>query len=302
MLYEYEGIRDGVSRRTIQLDIQTMRSDKLGYNAPIIVVDKKYYTYETPGFSITQSKMSNQDLEKLNDVMRMLHQFKGFSYFEDVTAIIGKIEDKILQQRKAEVYIDFEKNELLKGLEWIDPLLAAVKSKTVLEVSYQSFQAKAPSQFVIHPYLLKEFRNRWFIFCKRQGLKGLSILALDRMHHVAANRDLPFHQEMEIDIQHFFDDVIGVTKSQHQQPETIVLEFNPSNAPYVITKPLHPSQQVLHHSDASLTISIEVVLNIELERDILGFGEGVKVLSPRILRNRVAMRLRKAAEGYHAEQ
>ena len=40
-LYEYEGI-DGVSKRTIQSDIQMMRSDKLGYNAPIVVVDRKY--------------------------------------------------------------------------------------------------------------------------------------------------------------------------------------------------------------------------------------------------------------------
>ena len=43
-LYEYEGIDKGVSRRTVQADIQVMRSDKLGYNAPIIVLEKKYYT------------------------------------------------------------------------------------------------------------------------------------------------------------------------------------------------------------------------------------------------------------------
>ena len=36
-LYEYEGREINVSRRTVQLDIQMMRSDKLGYNAPIVV-------------------------------------------------------------------------------------------------------------------------------------------------------------------------------------------------------------------------------------------------------------------------
>ena len=40
-LYEYEGREVNVSKRTIQLDIQMMRSDKLGYNAPIVVYDKK---------------------------------------------------------------------------------------------------------------------------------------------------------------------------------------------------------------------------------------------------------------------
>ena len=52
-LYEYEGIDKGVSKRSIQMDIQFMRSDKLGYNAPIIVLEKKYYTYEDPDYSIT---------------------------------------------------------------------------------------------------------------------------------------------------------------------------------------------------------------------------------------------------------
>nr|WP_197684920.1 hypothetical protein [Proteiniphilum saccharofermentans] len=36
-LYEYEGRKVNVSKRTVQLDIQTMRSEKLGYNAPITV-------------------------------------------------------------------------------------------------------------------------------------------------------------------------------------------------------------------------------------------------------------------------
>src|SRR3954469_218636 len=52
-LNEYEGISKGISVRTIQLDIQTMRSEKLGYNAPIIVTDKKYYSYEDKNYSIT---------------------------------------------------------------------------------------------------------------------------------------------------------------------------------------------------------------------------------------------------------
>ncbi len=51
VLYDTEGIRSGVSKRTIQADIQLMRSDKLGYNAPIIVKEKKYYSYEDAGIA-----------------------------------------------------------------------------------------------------------------------------------------------------------------------------------------------------------------------------------------------------------
>ena len=68
-LYEYEGIDKGVSRRTIQMDIQLMRSNKLGYDAPIVVVDKKYYTYEDPEYSITNIPLTDQDLGKLSEVV-----------------------------------------------------------------------------------------------------------------------------------------------------------------------------------------------------------------------------------------
>ena len=51
-LYDMEGIDKGVSLRTVQGDIQIMRSDKLGYNAPIEVYENKFYRYADPEYSI----------------------------------------------------------------------------------------------------------------------------------------------------------------------------------------------------------------------------------------------------------
>src|SRR4051812_12160766 len=77
-IYEYEGITKGISKRTIQLDIQNMRSEKLGYNAPIVVADKKYYSYEEKHYSITNTPITQQDMGTLNEVLEVLKQFKGF--------------------------------------------------------------------------------------------------------------------------------------------------------------------------------------------------------------------------------
>jgi len=57
-LYEMEGILRGVSVRTVQADIQMMRSDKLGYNAPIEVYDGKFYRYAEADYSISESPLS----------------------------------------------------------------------------------------------------------------------------------------------------------------------------------------------------------------------------------------------------
>ena len=70
-LYEYEGITKGISRRTIQMDIQMMRSEKLGYNAPIVVYDNKYYKYENEDYSITNTPLSEQDLKVMSSGIRL---------------------------------------------------------------------------------------------------------------------------------------------------------------------------------------------------------------------------------------
>ena len=62
---EMEGITKGVSLRTIQGDIQMMRSDKLGYNAPIEVYDLKYYRYSDPDYTITGMPLSSNDVDVL---------------------------------------------------------------------------------------------------------------------------------------------------------------------------------------------------------------------------------------------
>ena len=60
-LYEMEGITKGVSVRTVQGDIQIMRSNKLGYNAPIEVYDNKYYRYADPEYSINDNPLNAED-------------------------------------------------------------------------------------------------------------------------------------------------------------------------------------------------------------------------------------------------
>ncbi len=299
-LYEYEGIKTGVSKRTIQLDLQFMRSDKLGYEAPIEVIDRKYYSYSDKNYSITKSKISAQDIDKLNEVIAVLKQFKGFNYFEGITEMVGRLEDKVLKQINAdETHIDFEKNELLKGLDWIDVLLKAVRQKTCLDIDYQSFKARKPATISLNPYLLKEYRNRWFLLARKQNATDLQILALDRILGVRERKDLNFQAANDFEVGSFFDNIIGVTKTLKSEPVLIHFHANAQHAPYIATKPLHNSQIILKNDpEEGMVFSIKVCLNYELEREILGFGEHLQVLSPRNLKKRIQTRLQAAAAQY----
>lgn len=297
-LYEYEGITKGISRRTLQLDLQTMRSEKLGYNAPIVVTDKKYYSYEDKNYSITNSPLNTQDLGTLTEVLGVLQQFKGFGYFEELTGMVTRLEDKLYkQQHKGQSYIDFEKNELLKGLNHIDGLHKAILQKLTLEVVYQSFKAREAQVLVFYPYLLKEYRNRWFLLGVNRKGKSVMILALDRIVQFKSLTSEKYHKP-DFDVTSFFSDVIGVSKVPGQKPINVVLKIVREHAPYITTKPIHPSQKILKEEKDGTIFSLDVIWNFELEREILGFGEQIKVLAPKRLAGKIISRLKKSAMQY----
>lgn len=297
-LYEYEGIEKGISKRTIQMDIQMMRSEKLGYNAPIVVYDNKYYKYEDENYSITNTPLSEQDLKTMSEAVEVLRQFKGFSYFNDMGEIVSRLEDHVTSAKtKSSPVIDFEKNENLKGLSYLDTLYHAITNKSVLQIAYQSFRAKSASSFVVHPYLLKEYRNRWFLFGRQKG--ALVNLALDRMLDVEILHKVKYIENDLFDIETFFQNVVGVSKNSGMQPATVRFWIDAANTPYVETKPFHKSQQVVERfENGSAIFEIEVVITQELCREFLGFADALKVISPRNLVDTMAKKLTRAATQY----
>lgn len=299
-LYEYEGIDKGISRRTIQMDIQVMRSEKLGYNAPIVVYDNKYYKYEDDDYSITNTPLSEQDLKTMSEAVEVLRQFKGFSYFSDMGEIVSRLEDHVTSARKKTIpVIDFEKNESLKGLNYLDVIYNAIVNKQVLRIKYRSFKARSASSFLFYPYLLKEYRNRWFVFGSKRGTPSLYNLALDRIHQIEAVPDEPYRENTLFDAETFFDDLIGVTKNIGMKAERIRFWVDRQNAPYVETKPFHKSQKLIERqSDGSAVFEIQVIINHELHKELLGFADAIKVLSPQSLVDFMCSKYKSANERY----
>lgn len=299
-IYEYEGITTGVSKRTLQLDLQNMRSDKLGYNAPIIVESRKFYTYADRNYSITNTPISGLDLDKLKEVIGFLRQFKGFGFFEDLTGIVTRLEYKVDKKRNQQVnFIQFETNEQLKGLNHIDPIHQAIRNKTTLYIRYQSFRADKYWESLFYPFLLKEYNNRWFVLGRSDQFNSFSLLALDR---IIALKKQPLDPYMEVDqdlINHYFDDVIGVTRPSGQEPIKILLRIKKTQYPYLLTKPMHSSQKMEKEEEDTVIISLKVYWNYELERELIGLGEAIEILEPIELRDKVITRLKATLKLYN---
>lgn len=299
-LYEYEGIDKGISKRTVQMDIQMMRSEKLGYNAPIIVYENKYYTYEDEDYSITDTPLTEQDLKVMSEAVEVLRQFKGFSYFSEMGDIVSRLEDHVTSAKMKTIpVIDFEKNESLKGLNYLDVIYNAIVNKQALDMKYRSFKARSASSFIFYPYLLKEYRNRWFVFGVKRGTPMLMNLALDRIHSLEVAEKEQYRENTWFDPLTFFDDIVGVTKNVGSKVETVRFWVNAQNAPYVETKPFHKSQKLVEtQEDGSMIFELEVVINQELQREFFGFVDTIKVLAPQSLVDFMGYKFRMAKELY----
>ncbi|HCN04947.1 MAG TPA: WYL domain-containing protein [Bacteroidetes bacterium] len=301
-LYEYEGIDKGVSRRTVQADLEVMRSGKLGYEAPIVVIDRKFYSYSDKDFSITNIPLTPQDLVVLSEASALLKQFKGLPHSADLGEMITKLEDKIhAQKTHTRQVVDFERNDHLRGLHWIEKIRQYIVSERCFSVMYKSFKARSASIYPFSPYLLKEFRNRWFVLgTAHVQHQTIQTLALDRIELITDCMDdeATFIPNEVIDIETYYDDVIGVTRNLKSNPAKVVFKANKRNAPYIQTKPLHRSQKVIRDEEDGVVFSIDVVLNTELERELLGFGGSIEVLSPQLLRRRIKDNLTTAVKHY----
>lgn len=301
-LFEYEGKESNISKRTIQLDIQMMRSEKLGYNAPIVVYDKKYYKYEDEDFSITDIPLTETDINVLTETVSMLKQFKDFSLFSDVSDILQRLEDKIYAEKShTKPVIHLDKNEKLKGLHFLDELYQAIVKKIVLKINYKSFKSKEANEFYFHPFILKEFNNRWFLVGKKGNKEEdriITNLALDRIVSIDFDFSLDYH-DSNFDADEYYKNVVGVTVNNGLDPRKIRIYVDAANAPYVITKPFHSSQRVIQENeDGSVIITLYLIINYELERLLLGFGNGVEIIKPAFLRNRIRNIVEQTAEKY----
>ncbi len=293
-LFEYEGKESFVSRRTVQLDLQNMRSSRFGYEAPIEVYGRKYYRYSDPDYSIHKIEVNSSDLLVMNNAIQILKQFKDFSMFKEMNGVIQKLEDSVhAAGQKAVIHLD--KNEQLTGLEFIDPLYKAIVNRQALRILYQSFKAREASYLTVHPQLLKEYNNRWFLICWHKN--RMLNLALDRIKEVETDLKTEYIFK-DFDADSYFANVVGVTVSESQRPQEVVFRVDRGLAPYVKTKPIHHSQQLIGEEEEGLVFSIKVQLNPELERVILGMGSSLTVISPARLRGRIIANLKAAVSNY----
>lgn len=237
------------------------------------------YSHQHKGYYIEENNLHNQYAQKMLEAFDV---FNAFNMAEDMSQYIQA------EQRKAQ------------GTENLYLLLHAIKNRLQINFEYQKFYDKEATKRYIDPYLLKEFRNRWYVIGKDSFDERVKTFGLDRISEIEI-----LHTKFEIDKlyrgKNSFEYCFGIIQGEHKKPEKIALSFTPFQGKYVKTLPLHHSQKVLVDNDQELRISLEVYPTHDLKMEILSYGTEVKIIAPQAFVKDITQTLVQSLRQYKNE-
>jgi predicted DNA-binding transcriptional regulator YafY len=295
----FTGIDIEIKRRQIFEDIKFMESAQ-GWNVPLAHLrdgHKVYYRYSEKSFSINNQPLNEREGNQLKEALLTLSRFKGMPQFAWVDEISARLDSGLGLSHNNDKIIEFDQNDYLKGLEHISPIYNSILYKKVLNIAYKSFKQETIQSFILHPYFLKQYNNRWYVFGKSDDSQFIINLALDRIASIQEIKKA-FIPNTSIDFSEYFEDIIGVTLSTEAQIQNILLKVNNSLLPYITTKPIHGSQKVKEKGATYTVISLQLIPNYELESLILSYGEGLEILEPQTLRETIKKRIELISNNY----
>lgn len=188
------------------------------------------------------------------------------------------------EQAKGKV-MEGEHNASLRNVGLIPRLYEAIVKEQVLKFEYNAGYEELLS-VVFHPHFLKEYNSRWFLFGRMEKNNGTILevgnCALDRIvGDIGVVDNISYIAAPKERYQHYFDDIIGVSKMPNDVPIEITIEtLDLYTHNRIVTKPIHPSQKEVKAFDTTGRITICVVPNRELSGVLLGFGTHIRVVAP----------------------
>lgn len=292
---------EGVSMRTIQNDLEYMRSDN-GYAADIEeywIDRRKYFKYRDPHFTIAGLPINREEYGILQQLLGLVSRFEG-----NAIGWLGDLEmhlNDVLHTDHKHPIVAFEENPDLRNSQLLRQLFNCAAEKKVIELRYRPF-GREEEVHMVSPNFLKQYNRRWFVLGMIETGQ-LYTFSIDRIVGIA---EAPAEEYVaaDVDFNDYFDDIIGVTRYADKPVEKIVIAVRDTRFPYVDTNPLHPSQRRLHNYHLPepiadfVAISIKVAVNHELVNTLLSFGCDVVVLSPLSLQEVMKKNLNASLQNY----
>ena len=168
------------------------------------------------------------------------------------------------------------------GEKFLTPIIEAMRDKTAIEMTYQSFTRQKPATFIVEPYCLKVFKQRWYMLAYSPGLDKAMIYSLDRVHAIEPTKQ-KYKLPNGFNAEEYFKNTYGVT-GMDEEPEVIEICIDAMQANYLRTLPLHSSQEEIERNDDYSIFRFHTFPSYEFLQELRKYGSDVEVISPESVR------------------
>ncbi len=295
---EIAGEKPVTSKNTILDDLATIER-----TYPDAVINREkcgryvFYEYEDKSYSIYKMPLDDDGMAKLAQTISILTKFEGMPNFEWIDDMIEHFKSSLNIPTTKDTIVSFEDNLYLKNRNHFSRLFSAIASQQALAITYRPF-GKEAKVYQFHPYFIKQFNNRWFLFGCVDKHTNLTNFPFDRIERIE-DASVPYIPNDKFDFNDLFEDVVGVS-NLFDEPEIIRLKIEPQTYDYIQSKPILPSQKTITKDDGSIIIEIKTVINRELVHLLLSYGAGVTVLEPQFLSDAIYCEMEKSMKKYQS--
>ena len=180
------------------------------------------------------------------------------------------------------VYLE---NRTPRGIENFYDLLFAIRNKRILEFNHFKYKDQSTTSRKVHPYALKESKDRWYLIALDTKDEKLKAFGLDRISDLAVGK-AGFKLQQKFNLKEHFKNAFGIMNLE-EQPDKVVIRATKEQAEYLKSSPLHHSQQIQKETDKYVYFAYDLFPTYDFIQEILSFGNQVKVTEPKNLMDKI---------------
>ena len=265
--------------------------------------------YANPYFSIFNHEMNDDEKALLRKALEPFGKFEDIPGFEQIEQLIASLNVDVDESKK---FVYYSVNEKGTNTKVFGKLYSAIAEQKAIDLTYHTFDEPEKKHVLLHPYILKEWNRRWYLIAAAADSGKILTFALDRTDEVETCNDMKYKPASD-DLMERYEDIVGITYYEGKPIETIYFWASDSSTHYLLTKPIHGSQTMVKEGGeeyATLRKShpnlkqgnffrLKCMINYELTREILSYGQGIIVLSPTSFREKIAEHITSIQENYN---
>ncbi|HWC53152.1 MAG TPA: WYL domain-containing protein [Chitinophagaceae bacterium] len=280
-----------ISESTFYNDINYLRKK---YQAPLVCKHGRYYYADA--FTFSPATLEVETLKKFTKILALIKNIQSETPFSDLDDLLNQLQMHLhVNAADNKNIVRFEHHPIQQGLKkYFTVLFEAIDKRAETEIRYQRFSDLGAKSFLVYPYLLKEFKHRWYLVARLKKTGQIITLSLDRIKEVFVKQPGSFLIE-SFDPDTYFQHTIGITTGEDLQPETVLLRVKKSQVPYFETQPLHSSQQKeKEYTNGDVLFSLKVTITIDLELLLMQYAHWLTVVSPSGLKDKLIHMIKEA--------